>query len=235
MELFLIRHGRMTGDPHREYGQAPANLRGCLSQEGEREAAALAEALAGVRFDRVFASTLGRAIQTAEPIARQSGVGVEVLRWLVEWRPATVLGECDVAEYEALQAAARERRPEESWKTPAGEGTLEMAHRVITGFLETIRGLGVRAGHGGYLLDDPDDARRIAMVAHGGSLGMLAGFLLGVTLRPHGPVAFEHVGMAVFSFHRRVDVWYPNLRIAPPFAADVASTAVVNEAASQTR
>ena len=217
MQLYLIRHGEIAGDPHEQYPDPPPTLDGCLSEHGQAQAAALAEALAHVRFDHVFASTLGRAIQTAQPLARQSGVELRALPWLIEWRPATVLGECDETQYEAILAAAHQRRPEQTWKTPAGEGTLEMAHRVIVGFHETMASLGVHAGHGGYLLDDEDDARRIAMVAHGGSLGMLAAFLLGVPLRPPTPVSFEQTAVAVFKFTRRVDVWHPALQIAAPY------------------
>ncbi|MEX1016300.1 MAG: histidine phosphatase family protein [Phycisphaeraceae bacterium] len=220
MELYLIRHGEIAGDPHQEYHAPPRDLEGCLSETGVRQAAALGDAMVEVRFDRVFASPLGRAIQTAQPLTRQPGTSIEVLPWLIEWRPATVLGECDETEYETILAEASRRRPEACWKTPAGEGTLEMTHRVVTGFLATMASLGVHAGHGGYLLDTPDDERRIAMVAHGGSLGVLTAFLLGVPIRPHAPVAFEQTGMAVFTFRQRVDVWYPTLRLTPPYPTE---------------
>ncbi len=220
MQLYLIRHGEIAGDPHEQYPDPPPTLQRCLSERGQAQAAALAEALADVRFDHVFASTLGRAIQTAQPLARQSGVELRALPWLIEWRPATVLGECDETQYETILAAAQQRRPEQTWKTPAGEGMLELAHRVIVGFLETMQGLGVHAGHGGYLLDAPDDTRRIAMVAHGGSLGTLAAFLLGVPMRPPTPISFEQTAVAVFKFVRRVDVWYPALQIGAPYTAD---------------
>lgn len=213
MELYLIRHGEIAGDPHRCY-RPPVS--GCLSERGERQVQEMSAALADVRFDRVFASPLGRAIQTAQPLAEGASVEVEILDWLIEWRPATVLGECDEADFESLMAAAEKLRPERCWKTRAGEGTLEMAHRVISGFVDLMERLGVRAGHGGYLLDDPGDDRRVALVAHGGSLGRLAAFLLGVPIAPYAPIAFEQTGVAVFTFVRRVDVWYPALRISPP-------------------
>lgn len=212
MELYLIRHGEIAGDPHRLY-QPPVS--GCLSPRGQRQAGELAEALEGVKFDHIFASPLGRAIQTAQPLAEASGVEIRVLDWLIEWRPATTLGQCNETQYEAMLAAAAELRPEQCWKTQAGEGTLEMAHRVIVGFTELMVGLGVRPGHGGYLLDAPDDDRRVALVAHGGSLQRLAAFLLNMPIQPHSPIAFAQTGVAVFSFVRRVDVYYPTLQVQP--------------------
>jgi broad specificity phosphatase PhoE len=145
---------------------------------------------------------------------------IEIAPWLIEWRPATVLGTCDEADYETIAARAARLRPEESWKTDAGEGTLEMAHRVIVGFLGTLADHGIWPGHGGYLFQDPQYTQRIALVGHGGSLGCLAAFLLGVPIKPFSPVAFSLTGTAVFQFVRRVDVWYPTLLVPPPARPD---------------
>lgn len=213
MDLYLIRHGETAGDPHQHHTPP---VRGCLSPRGQQQATALAAALSDVRFDRVFASPLGRAIQTAQPLAERSGVDIDVLDWLIEWRPAPEMMECDDAAFEAMQEEANRLRPEQSWKTFAGEGALEMAHRVICGFVELMTTLSAPPGHGGYLLDDPDDERQIALVAHGGSLGRLAAFLLGVPIQPFAPIAFEETGVAVFRLVRRVDVWYPALRVPAP-------------------
>jgi broad specificity phosphatase PhoE len=92
-----------------------------------------------------------------------------------------------------------------------------MANRVVPGFLQLMESHGVAAGHGGYLLNDPEDNQRIALVAHGGSLGMLAAFLLGVPLRPYAPIALDQTAVAIFSMVRRVDVWYPVLQIPVPY------------------
>ena len=213
MEVYLIRHGDIAGDSHRHYTPP---VEGCLSEKGIRQAAALGAALDGVKFDAIYASPLGRAIQTAQAIAGPRDLPIEILDWLIEWRPATVLGQCDEANFEKMMADAEKLRPEQSWKTMAGEGTLEMAQRVILGFTQLMSRLGVHAGHGGYLLDNPDDDRRIALVAHGGSLGSLLGFILNLPIRPYGCFSFEQTGIAVIKFVRRVDVWYPSLKIRAP-------------------
>jgi probable phosphoglycerate mutase len=211
MELYLIRHAEMQGDPHSEH-QPP--VENCLSELGCQQAMALREVASAHHFSAVFCSPLGRAVQTAQSVARE-GQTIHVLPWLMEWKPATVLGMCEESEYESVAAAAALLRPEESWKTPAGEGTLEMAQRVIVGFQRLMAAHGVRCGHGGYLLEQPDDQQKIALVAHGGSLACLTGFLMGIPIRPFTPISFSFTGTAVFKFVRRIDVWHPTLVIPP--------------------
>ena len=212
MQVYLIRHGNIAGDPHRHY--VPP-VEGCLSETGVAQAARLGTALAGVRFDAVYASPLGRAVQTAQAVADPQGVKIHVLPWLVEWRPAHIMEGGDPANYEAMMKAAADLRPEESWKTPAGEGTFEMAHRIVPGWIHLLSRHGIRAGHGGYLLSRADDAQRIALVAHGGSLCVLLAFILGIPFQPFAPLQFAETGVAVIDFVRRKDVWYPALRLHP--------------------
>lgn len=210
MELYLIRHGEMQGDPHQHY-QPP--VQECLSELGCTQAAALGAALRQTKFDAIYSSPLGRAVQTAQAVAGNNLAAIQILPWLIEWRPATVLGTCQEADYAAVEASTAKLRPEQCWKTAAGEGTLEMAHRVIVGFQQLMADHGVHPGHGGYLLDDPADKQRLALVAHGGSLSSLASFLLGIPIKPFGAVAFAYTGVAVFHFVRRIDVWYPTLLV----------------------
>jgi broad specificity phosphatase PhoE len=169
-----------------------------------------------VKFDAIYASPLGRAIQTAHSFADPAGVKIDILPWLIEWRPAHILNGGDDANYEKMMKSASELRPEECWKTEAGEGTYEMAHRIVPGWIQVLKHHGVRAGHGGYLLDNEQDAQRIALVAHGGSLGVLIAFILGIPLRPFAPIQFAETGVAVIDFVKQLDVWYPALKIPAP-------------------
>ncbi len=213
MNLYFIRHGQMSGDPHQHFTPP---VSGCLAPEGVAQAKALGRALAEVAFDRVFASPLGRAIETAQALTRKPGVAIAVRDWLVEWRPAHVLHGSHPANHEQLCKDAARLRPEQAWKTAAGEGALEMAARLVPGWIELLASLGVHAGHGGYLLDNPDDARNVALVAHGGSLGHLLSFVLGVPIRPNPPIQFAQTGVAVVTLVRQADVWYPMLQIPAP-------------------
>lgn len=213
-QLVLIRHGEACGDPH-EHCTPP--VAGYLTELGCQQAEQLGAAMAGQAFDHVYASPLGRALQTAQVLVADASA-IEICPWLIEWRPASVMGDgpADDAAYESMMANAAKIRPELAWKTPAGEGTLEMAHRIIPPFLNLLAGHGIEAAHGGYLIDPAQRRRstlRLALVAHGGSLAMIAGFLLGMPMRPHAPFGFEHTGVAVIDFIQRVDVFYPRLRL----------------------
>ena len=216
MQVYLIRHGKMAGDPHCHY---VPTVTGCLSELGERQAASLGKALADVKFDAVYASPLGRAIQTAQSFAIPQGVKIDILPWLIEWRPAHILNGGDDANYEKMLQSASVLRPEESWKTMAGEGAFEMANRIVPGWLQVLGRHGIRAGHGGYLLENAEDNQRIALVAHGGSLCVLLAFILGIPFQPFAPIQFDETGVAIINFIQRLDVWYPAIKIPPPCPA----------------
>lgn len=210
MEIYLIRHGEIAGDPHKCYTPPVEN---CLSELGCQQADALANRLDGIEFTTIYASPLGRAIQTAQPFAAARAQDIQILPWLMEWRPTTVMGQCDDATYEEIERASSKIRPEAAWQTAAGESTFEFAGRIIPGFLQLMQAHGVEPAHGGYLMPE-GDTQRIALVAHGGSLGRLAAFLMGIPLQPFPPISLSHTGVALFSFIKRIDVWYPTLHLS---------------------
>lgn len=71
--IVLIRHGETAWNAER---RLQGHIDIALNDEGERQAEALAGALADERFDAIFASDLKRAHQTAEAVARQHGLDV---------------------------------------------------------------------------------------------------------------------------------------------------------------
>ena len=81
IELVLVRHAQPDWEPGGRAVDHPS-----LSAHGRQQAEALADALAGERFDACYTSTLRRAIETSEPIARKLGVQFE--RCGVLWREA---------------------------------------------------------------------------------------------------------------------------------------------------
>lgn len=228
VELFLLRHGEAAGDPH-AHCQPPVT--GFLSEIGQDQADDAGRRLAEVAFDGVYCSPLGRAIQTAQSFAHPQSL--RLVKDLMEWRPACVLNPGthapeDSAQYERIMAEAALLPPEQCWKTPAGEGTLEMYGRIIPALLAILKEHGIEARHGGYVLREPASSRgaRLALVAHGGSLGCVLAFLLGVPIRPFAPISFEHAGLAVVRFIRRADVWFPSL-VIPRAAAPAQPASVV--------
>ena len=74
MRLLIIRHG----DPDYE--------RDCLTEQGKREAEALADALEDTRIDAAYVSPLGRARLTAKAVLdRKKNIEPEILYWLREF------------------------------------------------------------------------------------------------------------------------------------------------------
>jgi broad specificity phosphatase PhoE len=213
MEIHLIRHGNMAGDPH---AHLLPPVTGCLSERGAAQAAALGGALKDIPFTHVYSSPLGRALQTAQAVTEGRGLEIGVETWLEEWKPAHIMEGRDDTRYEAMMEDASKLRPEQTWKTAAGESLLQMADRIIPGMQSLLARHGVEAGHGGWLFQNPENQDRIALVAHGGSLNVLMNALLGLPLKPGSSFQFQETGIAVVGFHRVLDVWYTHLKFNPP-------------------
>jgi broad specificity phosphatase PhoE len=79
--VHMLRHGEVENPTKILYGRLPGFR---LSPLGEQMAKAAAASLAARDVTHVFASPLERAIQTAEPIASQFGLVVEVDERLIE-------------------------------------------------------------------------------------------------------------------------------------------------------
>ena len=109
-EIVLIRHGQTewsANGRHTSYTDLP------LTEEGERQAAKVGEALAGVRFAAVLCSPRQRAIRTAEI----AGLPITAIdEDLVEW---------NYGEYEGIRTVEiRQTRPDWNlWRDgcPGGE------------------------------------------------------------------------------------------------------------------
>ncbi|MET0622715.1 MAG: histidine phosphatase family protein, partial [Pyrinomonadaceae bacterium] len=72
--VLLVRHGESRGNAERRFGgHSPTPL----SELGHRQAEATARALAAERVTAVYSSDLLRAVQTAEPLARATGLEIK--------------------------------------------------------------------------------------------------------------------------------------------------------------
>ncbi|HEY9217830.1 MAG TPA: histidine phosphatase family protein [Phenylobacterium sp.] len=154
MELVLIRHGLPerrddTDDPP-------------LSSEGHQQSERVARWLAADRVDVVVTSPMLRAVQTAEPYLRLSGLEPEVHTDIVEFDrgsgayvPFEVLKREDYAAWQALVA---------------GEGVdIAAFHKLVVAALEQII-----ASHSG---------RNVAVFCHGGVINVWTAHVLGLAPR----------------------------------------------------
>jgi probable phosphoglycerate mutase len=158
-ELILVRHGAsapaVPGEPFPlldGHGDPP------LAPEGEAQAEAVADRLAGEGLHALFVTTLQRTHGTAAPLSERTGLPFAVVPDLAEVR----LGEWEGGEFRirvadgdpvALQAIAEER-----WEVIPGAETMESLARRVRAGIEAI-----------VALAGPD--ARVAAVLHGGVIG----------------------------------------------------------------
>jgi probable phosphoglycerate mutase len=161
MDLLLIRHAL----PERRETRDGSPADPPLSRRGRAQAEALVRWLEGERIDRLVASPLRRARETAEPLARARGLEV-----VVEPRVAEFDSHADA--YVPLEELKREDPG--AWRAFVqggyGEGLdLVRFHRDVVEGLEAI----VRGGRG----------QRVAVVCHGGVINFWTAHVLGLPPR----------------------------------------------------
>lgn len=193
----FVRHGRTptTGDvlPGRAAGLH-------LSEEGRRQAEAVAERIAGLsNLEAVYSSPLLRARETAAPIAERLGKRVTVERGLLE---------CDFGDWTGAELKALRKLPE--WRTvqrwpsgfrfPGGESFVEMQARIT----EAVARL--RARHPGKALVAVSHADTIkAAVAD--ALGTPLDLFQRIVISPCSTtlVSYGEEGPAVLAVNTTVD------------------------------
>ena len=155
-ELYLIRHGQSTAN---ESGIWQGQMEFPLSEEGRSQARRVGRALAGKGFDGVYSSPLGRALETAEIIAREMSFpeGVVAIEGLTERRGGWLEGTTQ-AEREAQDPELVKRffglPEEERWTLVGAETDEEILERFERAISE------VRARH--------LPRARVVIVSHGG-------------------------------------------------------------------
>jgi probable phosphoglycerate mutase len=142
VSLYLIRHGETAWSLS---GQHTGRTDIPLTAQGEEEARALAAALRGVPFSRVFTSPLVRARRTCELVGLPPAAAVEPD--LAEW---------NYGDYEGLRSAEiRERRP--GWNlfrdgAPHGESPADVSARAdrVIARLRAVEGRVAVFSHGHF-------------------------------------------------------------------------------------
>lgn len=117
--FYFLRHGETTWNA---IGRTQGQLDAPLSDLGRRQAAAAAEALKTERIDRIVASPLSRARDTAEAAAAALGLSVEFDEELMEFHAGEWQGEMRGERIRAY--FSREMDP------PGGESFADFAERA---------------------------------------------------------------------------------------------------------
>ncbi|MCC6552886.1 MAG: histidine phosphatase family protein [Polyangiaceae bacterium] len=186
MELILIRHGEPAwvvdglgrNDPD-------------LTPLGRRQAELIAARLAIDPFPitEILVSPAARARQTAEPLARITGIEPVVIDDLDEMRLPDWTGEPAATVARIFQDARR--RPPEAWwdGIEGGESFRAFHERIASAMARLLAERGVRPDAQGrrhlwHAQDAGDRGARVAVFAHGGANAVALGVLLGVEPTP---------------------------------------------------
>jgi len=181
LEIVLVRHGEPDWTPDGGASVADADL----TAFGRAQAEAVAEALAERGVDALYVSPLARAQQTAEPIAKLTGLSPVTLDELAEIHvPLAGLSQTDVDSYFRRASQRPLREHWEGW--PGGESFRDFHTRVNRGMA------GILSRHGVEPLSEdgltvwrlPAQRHRIAIVAHGGTNAVALTHLLDVAEVP---------------------------------------------------
>lgn len=164
--FILIRHGETEWNAvNREMGQ----LDSPLTAQGLSQAERLADRLAGVRFDALYSSDLGRAAQTAQAIARKCACEI-VYDVRLRERHMGIFQGLTPAESEVRfpRERAAYHQKDANYVIPQGESAEQRLQRTVACLEELAR------RHAG---------KTVVIITHG---GILLGFFEHVLGIPHG-------------------------------------------------
>ena len=187
--VVIIRHGQSRGNAEGRFG---GHTDTPLSTRGRQQAEATARALASEKFSAIYSSDLPRAIQTASPLARITGVQLETTDALRERSVGVMEGLTfeEAAEKHPVQYQALLRRDFEH-VLRGGESYRQTLDRASRKLDEAI------AMHKGG---------RIAFFAHTGTICILILHLMGALDAPDlKPVWISTANCGIARFELRDD------------------------------
>lgn len=148
LRVFLARHGQsLLNLQERISGQAETPL----SDKGQEQARALCDVLRGEALTAIYASSLGRTLQTAQPTASHHGLEPAALDGLREIGLGVLEGRhVDERDAEAAQLWSERRHDERAFQVPGGEAYADFEARVsasLDWILANSRGSILIVGH----------------------------------------------------------------------------------------
>ena len=161
VRLYLVRHGQARADDG-SYGHDTP-----LSALGWRQAEAVAVALADVSLAAIYASPMRRARETAEPLARLTGLDVRLHDRLLEFEIADWGPDAEDSQIDAIWRA-------EHTGMPGGETLVAFAERVAAGCDDIV---------------GPHAGEAIAIVSHSGTTDAILRWTMGIP--PDSPWVHE--------------------------------------------
>lgn len=181
IEILLLRHGEPDWTPQ----DGPSVSDAALTARGRAQAEAAANAIAPLGIDALYVSPLRRAQETAEPVAKATGLEPVTVDGLAEIQiPLAGISQTEV---DAFFRRAVQRRLGEHWTGwPGGESFRDFHARVTATLAELLaRHQVVRESEDEFTVWRlPPRRHRIAIVAHGGTNAVALTHLLDVPAVP---------------------------------------------------
>lgn len=154
MKILFVRHGESEANLLRVISNR--GWQHGLTDRGRSQAAALARKLRGVVVTRLYTSPLLRAVQTAEILGGELGVGYQATEALREFDCGIAEGKSDQESWDLYHAVWRDWLEQGRWerRIEGGESYLEVRARFVP-FIEQLLesagdpGSAVLVGHGG--------------------------------------------------------------------------------------
>lgn len=192
--IWLVRHGETQANVEGIFqGQTDSPL----NDRGRRQAADVARALGTVHFDRIYASDLSRAADTAGAIAGLQGLDVVLDPELRELHYGVLQG----VRYDEFRDVLKDHGVADQWgpgifsangmAPPGGESIADLRSRIVR-FIQR--------------LDEthpPESDQSVLLVAHGGTLLVMLTVLLDLPVSSRQ--AFVFTNCCVSRVHRAVD------------------------------
>lgn len=175
MDIYFVRHG------HPNYKED------CLTELGHQQAAAAAERLKGCGIQQIYASTCGRAFETAEHTARALGLAVQKCEFMREISWKSPDGEAlphNGNPWDVVPdiVASGEPIPTDDWteRDPFCKSRLPSSYSVVAeGIDRWLADLGYTR-EGAYYRVGENTNQTVAMFSHGGSSSVALSHLLNV-------------------------------------------------------
>lgn len=194
MYLFFVRHG------------APDYENDCLTEEGKKQAKALADRFALLGLDKIYSSSMGRAVETAAYTADKLNLGVEKCDFAREDLAGAEFGIVrngswnwcfwDKETVTLFKSAEIKALGDHWYDSPRFSGTNYKSGitRIKKSTVEFMKGLGYSYNKDtGYYSAEKRIYDRVAIFAHGGFSMAFISCLLNIPY-PEFCIRFEHIG-----------------------------------------
>jgi 2,3-bisphosphoglycerate-dependent phosphoglycerate mutase len=156
MKLYFVRHGESEANLLHEFSNR--GLKHGLTETGRQQAEVLARILSEASIVRLFSSPLLRAVQTAEILARELNLSIEISDALREYDCGILEGRSDAGSWEIFTTVFEDWTQRRQWEAciEQGESFLDIQRRFVP-FIERL------------IQEHGDSAGGIVLVGHGGT------------------------------------------------------------------